>query len=1070
MDTAHDSAQSATATPPSRWTRATEDDTHALRELAASFWYCAYAWWRRSGLDASEAATATVESFTRWLTHSPPRAAHTRGGRMREWLPARLGEMARHGVQPEGTPEIAIDPEWAEQRFADEPAGDADAIFHRRWALTMLEFAMLALRGEYEARGREALFAEVAPFVGFEGGEEQRYTIAAARQGMTAGAMRKAVFEFRKRHRELLRAFVADTLIDPDDTDSEITALLCACDVPGTDAAAAPLPTAIRHFKPDELLARAMHVVQMTHTGAGGQWMPPSEDEITRLFPQYEMRGMLGRGGMGAVYKGRQVALDRFVAIKLLPLEVSVDREFADRFVREARAMAKLNHPNILDVYDFGTTTEGHLYFVMEFVEGANLAEMIHAGTERTASTLSSDQALGITEQVCSALAYAHSKGIVHRDIKPANVMVDLEGTAKVADFGLARLSDPAAEQMAHTVTGTVMGTPDYMAPEQRRGMNVDHRADIYSVGVMLYEMLCKETPQGVFEPPSVRAGCDPSLDQIVIKAMNRDPEKRYQSTQEMQADVEAARVPVPSPARSSMATVKAAKPAAPQVSRAVMHTITPQSSPARKKRNRLMYASLAAAAMAAVALGYHLNQRPQTGLEPVASHDGGPSGRDKSSGGYATATKGTPFVNSLGMKFVPVRISRGATAGQRVLFSVWETRVQDFVAFLDATKTPFPNRPPAEEAPLPMSMVTWEEAQQFCQWLTTSERKAGRISEGEVYRLPSDHEWSTAAGIGDVEDPSQPPAVKSRKIADVYFWGRALPPPPNSGNYRGEEYEKVSAMDFIRGYRDSFLRGAPVGSYPPNGLGLYDIGGNSQEWCEDLFDSANADRVTRDCGWEIAMQNDLLVSCRRYRPVNGRFSSVGFRIVLAPASTAPGTAGSGALVRAASAGTWVDWFDALRKRNLWSSSSWKDHETLVEWVKPAMVVLGVMSRAQAVRVTWSIPATQQPDAYVALRVAQGPNPPQYRFAFHEPGVIRLEWLDGANPKPAVLTTWALPANFSIDTPHAYEFRASGETLTVTVDGQAIGSFTHGSVKQGTAMIWGGPGVGVTELKFVYYD
>ncbi|MEP6672836.1 MAG: bifunctional serine/threonine-protein kinase/formylglycine-generating enzyme family protein, partial [Chthoniobacter sp.] len=218
---------------------------------------------------------------------------------------------------------------------------------------------------------------------------------------------------------------------------------------------------------------------------------------------------------------------------------VSVDKDFADRFVREARAMARLNHPNIITVFDFGTTSEGHLYFVMEYVEGANLADVIHQ------TGLDGPQALSIVEQCCTALAYAHGKGIVHRDIKPANVMIDTESQVKVADFGLARLIDPGAEPMGHTMTGTVMGTPDYMAPEQMKGMNVDHRADIYSLGVMVYEMLCREVPRGIFHPPSQRTGCDERIDNIVIRAMQQAPEHRYQSTQEMKADVVDARVPV---------------------------------------------------------------------------------------------------------------------------------------------------------------------------------------------------------------------------------------------------------------------------------------------------------------------------------------------------------------------------------------------------------------------------------------------------------------------------------------------------------------------------------------------
>ncbi len=304
---------------------------------------------------------------------------------------------------------------------------------------------------------------------------------------------------------------------------------------------------------PDEMPAREMNTVRMSGSG-GGMWQPPSIEEAAGLFPQYEVLGLLGRGGMGAVYQARQIALDRHVAIKLLPLEVSADRDFADRFVREARAMGRLNHPNIIAVYDFGQTPAGHWYFAMEFVEGTNLHQVIHG------PGLAPAQALSIIGEVCDALAYAHGKGVVHRDIKPANVMVNLEGRVKVADFGLARLTDPSAEQFGHTQTGTVMGTPDYMAPEQKRGMNVDHRADIYSLGVMLYEMLCKETPQGVFDPPSHRVAVDARVDQVVIKAMQQTPDRRFQSSTEMKAMVDYIRtMPAPKPRPGGTAPLAAA-------------------------------------------------------------------------------------------------------------------------------------------------------------------------------------------------------------------------------------------------------------------------------------------------------------------------------------------------------------------------------------------------------------------------------------------------------------------------------------------------------------------------------
>ncbi len=320
------------------------------------------------------------------------------------------------------------------------------------------------------------------------------------------------------------------------------------------------------------------------------------------MFPGYEVLSLLGRGGMGAVYKARQIELDRFVAIKLLPLEVSVDGNFADRFRREARAMAKLNHPNIIAVYDFGTTSVGHLFFVMEFVEGANLHDIIRQ------VGLAPDQVLSVATQVCTALAYAHGKGIVHRDIKPANVMIDTESHVKVADFGLARLTDPGTEQLGHTMTGTVMGTPDYMAPEQMRGMEVDHRADIYSLGVMLYEMLCNEVPKGIFDPPSARTGCDPRIDQIVVKAMQQVPDRRYQSTQEMKTDVLAART---TPPRVIASQGRQASPGA-------VVTNTPGGSPFSARTG--LWIGLAVAMLAVIGVAFVFNSEKKP---PQSFHQG---------------------------------------------------------------------------------------------------------------------------------------------------------------------------------------------------------------------------------------------------------------------------------------------------------------------------------------------------------------------------------------------------------------------------------------------------------------
>jgi len=324
---------------------------------------------------------------------------------------------------------------------------------------------------------------------------------------------------------------------------------------PADDASngAGALPSILGGMSPDELFARGMQSVRMTGGGSLQSWEPPTIAEAARLFPNYEVTEMIGRGGMGVVYKGRQMSLDRIVAIKLLPLEVSIDRDFGERFVREARTMAKMNHPNIVSVFDFGNTTEGHLYFVMEFVEGMTLHHLIKS------VGLKPVQSLELIVGVCEALQYAHSEGVIHRDIKPANILVDTKGRVKVTDFGLARMdTTKTPEQWGQTMTGMVLGTPDYMAPEQKKGIRVDHRADIYSLGVMLYEMLCGEIPAGIFDPPSQRVAVDERIDQVVIRAMQQEPDRRYTSTGEMKTAVENIRN-TPLPFKPSGAATSAA-------------------------------------------------------------------------------------------------------------------------------------------------------------------------------------------------------------------------------------------------------------------------------------------------------------------------------------------------------------------------------------------------------------------------------------------------------------------------------------------------------------------------------
>ncbi len=260
---------------------------------------------------------------------------------------------------------------------------------------------------------------------------------------------------------------------------------------------------------------------------------PPTAGELAPQFPGLEITEMLGHGGMGVVYKARQKKLERFVALKILSTRISRDPAFAERFVREAQALARLNHPHIVVVYDFGQV-DGLYYFLMEFVDGLSLWRLLDNGK------LSPAEALAIATQICDALQYAHTAGIIHRDIKPENILLDKNGRVKIADFGLAKLVGQKPTDFTLTEPGGVMGTPYYMAPEQKEHpAEVDHRADIYSLGVVFYQMLTGELPLGRFAPPSQKVQIDVRLDEVVLHALEKEPERRYQQAQQVKTDVE---------------------------------------------------------------------------------------------------------------------------------------------------------------------------------------------------------------------------------------------------------------------------------------------------------------------------------------------------------------------------------------------------------------------------------------------------------------------------------------------------------------------------------------------------
>ena len=263
------------------------------------------------------------------------------------------------------------------------------------------------------------------------------------------------------------------------------------------------------------------------------------EDLTGKQFGAYEIVAPLGEGGMGAVYKAYQPAMERFVAVKVLSRTLAESKEFTNRFQREAIMLAQLQHPHILPVFDYGQK-DGYSYIVMPFLQNGTLAELLQA-RRRTLSEIHQ-----IMTQVGGALGYAHARGMIHRDVKPSNVLIDEQGNCLLTDFGLARMIQASSDRL--TSAGTVMGTPAYMSPEQGKGDSVDGRTDLYALGVIFYEMLTGQVPyqddfpmmvviKHIRDPlPSVRElapELNDAIERVVNKSLAKEPNERYQTAED---------------------------------------------------------------------------------------------------------------------------------------------------------------------------------------------------------------------------------------------------------------------------------------------------------------------------------------------------------------------------------------------------------------------------------------------------------------------------------------------------------------------------------------------------------
>ncbi|MEZ5302959.1 MAG: bifunctional serine/threonine-protein kinase/formylglycine-generating enzyme family protein [Verrucomicrobiales bacterium] len=494
-------------------------------------------------------------------------------------------------------------------------------------------------------------------------------------------------------------------------------------------------------------------------------------------IPGWEVRDPLANGGKGLLWLVRREpapgdAGEEAVAKVAAP---PGGAEAEARLETEAEILATLDHPNILRLLDVATAGDGRLALILEQVSGCDLRRLLRA------EKLAAGRAMDIFDKLCAALRHAHGRGIVHRDVKPSNILVDAAGTVKLADFGLARSRGGSGGFSPHTSAGDGLGTPYYLAPEMLRdAASADARADVYALGVLLYEMLSGTVPLGTFVPLSKKCGLDRGWDALIREALSQDPAGRIGSVAALHE-------------------------------RAGALWRREQRRGAWRARRRAI--GVAAAVLLSGAAGAYISGREGAPAPP-------PFARPES------AAPGSPWENSLGMQFLPL-------PGHRILMGVHEVRRSEFSAYLAYERGLRPSYRPATPPRRRLGVLTadgWalrdepgaddpgfpvtpehpacgvfpNEAQFFCAWLTLREQAEGRLLPHQHYRLPTVEEWTAAAA-----DLTASPGNWSGPEARDADW------PPD---------REVHAA------ADPFPRSAPVGSFPPNALGFHDFGGNVSE------------------------------------------------------------------------------------------------------------------------------------------------------------------------------------------------------------------------------------------------
>ncbi len=627
------------------------------------------------------------------------------------------------------------------------------------------------------------------------------------------------------------------------------------------------------------------------------------------IDPATGERRELGKGGMGVTYKARDAMLGRMVVLKVISRALQGNSIARKRFLREAKALAVLKHPGVPVIYEYGEES-GDAFYAMEFIEGEDLRARVKRSGE-----LSLAEALNLAEQAARALGAAHRAGIIHRDIKPANLMLTRSEHGagpilKLIDFGLAKGVAGTVDLGMSTTGDAAWHTPLYASPEQCRKEPATQKSDLYSLGATLWCLLTGKGPFGgtsVWEVENKHISAPVPLEKLpaglplpVIKLLERllakKPEDRPETADEVAEELSLLRkmveVPAPAPAPPNPPLVL---PPPPKPAPARAPSADPRDATGRGGGTpdsgvwlkRLGLPGVVVAVLIGLVVanaGWFKSgalpektlapkvlptERPTPVPQPTATPHPAPTATPALKPtalpeSIGSITKERPYVNDLGMKFVPV-------AGAEVLFSVWDTRVRDYKEFADETIREWLKPDFTQTGDHPAVNVSWQDAQAFCEWLTTRERAAGRIGANQRYRLPTDSEWSTAVGLP--KETGATPKDRDGKIEDVYPWnnGKGTWPPPNgAGNY-------ASTLKV-----DDFATTSPVGSFAANEFGLFDMGGNVWQWCEDWYGDDEDTRVLRGGSWVNGVRGGLLSSCRGVSGPTDRYDFSGFRVVLA--------------------------------------------------------------------------------------------------------------------------------------------------------------------------------------------